>query len=319
MQDSLSAENPGRLLDLLIAAEDRAPRVLIDECARRDEAMIERLASFVEREELWKKRPPLGEWWLRLHAAMILGLIPGERAGLLLVALMRRMALAEDENLQGWLSSHWPALFRNKPDTVEPRLRELARDRGIGWYTRIQALESVIAFAERRGAGPLDAALDWAAAIAADESEDWTLRLCAGNDLLDCPRERHRSLLEDLAARQAGWGVHFSMNDVRKAFSAETDTPHWRGRFEDPWSFYTPAEIAQRQARWARDDARGRGKEDDGTDEPEPAPREPVVRSGPKIGRNKPCPCGSGKKYKRCCLLKEEALLREARERLGLR
>jgi SEC-C motif-containing protein len=25
-----------------------------------------------------------------------------------------------------------------------------------------------------------------------------------------------------------------------------------------------------------------------------------VVRSGPKIGRNDPCPCGSGKKYKLC-------------------
>ena len=24
-----------------------------------------------------------------------------------------------------------------------------------------------------------------------------------------------------------------------------------------------------------------------------------------KIGRNDPCPCGSGKKYKHCCLLKE--------------
>ncbi len=26
----------------------------------------------------------------------------------------------------------------------------------------------------------------------------------------------------------------------------------------------------------------------------------PVVRSGPKVGRNDPCPCGSGKKYKHC-------------------
>ena len=26
----------------------------------------------------------------------------------------------------------------------------------------------------------------------------------------------------------------------------------------------------------------------------------PVVREGPKIGRNEPCPCGSGKKYKKC-------------------
>ncbi|WP_300337196.1 UPF0149 family protein [Accumulibacter sp.] len=27
----------------------------------------------------------------------------------------------------------------------------------------------------------------------------------------------------------------------------------------------------------------------------------PVVRSGPKVGRNDPCPCGSGKKFKKCC------------------
>lgn len=28
----------------------------------------------------------------------------------------------------------------------------------------------------------------------------------------------------------------------------------------------------------------------------------PVVRDTKKIGRNDPCPCGSGKKYKNCCL-----------------
>ncbi|MHB8255789.1 MAG: preprotein translocase subunit SecA [Acidiferrobacterales bacterium] len=30
------------------------------------------------------------------------------------------------------------------------------------------------------------------------------------------------------------------------------------------------------------------------------APQQPVVRTQPKIGRNDPCPCGSGKKYKQC-------------------
>lgn len=28
---------------------------------------------------------------------------------------------------------------------------------------------------------------------------------------------------------------------------------------------------------------------------------EPYERAGPKVGRNDPYPCGSGKKYKRCC------------------
>ena len=29
--------------------------------------------------------------------------------------------------------------------------------------------------------------------------------------------------------------------------------------------------------------------------------QQPFVRNAPKIGRNEPCPCGSGKKYKKCC------------------
>ena len=27
----------------------------------------------------------------------------------------------------------------------------------------------------------------------------------------------------------------------------------------------------------------------------------PARAAGPKVGRNEPCPCGSGKKYKHCC------------------
>lgn len=45
-------------------------------------------------------------------------------------------------------------------------------------------------------------------------------------------------------------------------------------------------------------------EEDYYTETPEAAPQAPVkrtpVQAGPKIGRNDPCPCGSGKKYKSC-------------------
>jgi uncharacterized protein YchJ len=33
--------------------------------------------------------------------------------------------------------------------------------------------------------------------------------------------------------------------------------------------------------------------------------RVPYVRGYEKMGRNDPCSCGSGKKYKKCCLLTE--------------
>lgn len=32
-----------------------------------------------------------------------------------------------------------------------------------------------------------------------------------------------------------------------------------------------------------------------------PPAHRPVVRFAPKVGRNEPCPCGSGKKFKQCC------------------
>ena len=34
---------------------------------------------------------------------------------------------------------------------------------------------------------------------------------------------------------------------------------------------------------------------------PQPAVQGPVKREEDKVGRNDPCPCGSGKKYKKCC------------------
>jgi preprotein translocase subunit SecA len=34
----------------------------------------------------------------------------------------------------------------------------------------------------------------------------------------------------------------------------------------------------------------------------------PRVRAGPRVGRNDPCPCGSGKKYKKCHMLSEEGV-----------
>jgi len=34
--------------------------------------------------------------------------------------------------------------------------------------------------------------------------------------------------------------------------------------------------------------------------------KQPVRNKDKKVGPNDPCPCGSGKKYKKCCLQKEK-------------
>jgi hypothetical protein len=38
-----------------------------------------------------------------------------------------------------------------------------------------------------------------------------------------------------------------------------------------------------------------------------------TLSTTPRPGRNEPCPCGSGRKYKQCCLAKDEAASATAR------
>ena len=94
--------------------------------------------------------------------------------------------------------------------------------------------------------------------------------------------------------------AHFFDDDVEKAFKAGGKS---MGDYDRDWlSFYDEKQIRERQKRWeeeARAEASAREQE-------EPAGltasvREPYVRQV-YVGRNEPCPCGSGKKYKKCCL-----------------
>jgi HEAT repeat protein len=290
--EELVTLSPAGLISLMIADEDRVPRNVIDECAGRADAMIEHLTAVVEDKTGGPQDPLPGRWWLRLHAAMILGLIPSDAAGLLLVKLMRRMSQDNDHTLQDWLAGDWPALFRNKPESVLPALRALAEDSNSDWYIRANAMEACVAAHHVRGKDALAQALDWLAAIAGTEQEDLEVRLSAGNTLLDFPRPQYRPLLEDLAARQRGWGTHFDRADIKYDYAKGIDAPGW-ARFEDPWRFYKQGEIIARQRRWAEEDARREteeSKDEYEDDDVDLFIDEPHVRATPKVGRNDPCP-----------------------------
>jgi preprotein translocase subunit SecA len=56
---------------------------------------------------------------------------------------------------------------------------------------------------------------------------------------------------------------------------------------------------APRQYRHAEASAMAGGEQGEAA-EGGPQRQAPVTRQGRKIGRNEPCPCGSGKKYKHC-------------------
>ncbi|MFC3153530.1 preprotein translocase subunit SecA [Litoribrevibacter euphylliae] len=60
------------------------------------------------------------------------------------------------------------------------------------------------------------------------------------------------------------------------------------------------AQAEQEQVQYRHDDASALGNENTAEEQPEEAHEQPFVREGAKVGRNDPCPCGSGKKFKQC-------------------
>lgn len=301
IDDELAGLSPAELIDIVIENEDRVPRNLIDECARRGDEMTGHLFMLHRDDFLWETESGEGAWWLILHAAMILGLIPSENAGLLLVELMRRMSQEGDDDMQDWLSDCWPVLFKNKPDSVMSALRELGEDRDMDSYMRANAIETVMAAASWQSGETLELALAWVAGIAADEDEDFEICLTAGSMLLHFPRPQYRQLLENLASLKNAWIMHFDMQSIERSYAGKYYAPEWE-RFTNPWEFYEPDAIARRQMRWREADELGdqralNGGVDYAGNFYDPYfIEEPYVRPEPKVGRNDPCPCGSGKK-----------------------
>jgi yecA family protein len=289
--DELATLTDAELMALLTGMRDTLPRGAVDECVRRAPAMLPVLAGYLADDENWGADVPTERWWALLHCILILGAMQGEQAGAALLGVFPRMQEYPEDDLWDWVAEGWPALFRGKGEQCLHGLRDIAADRSYDWYPRVIALESAVALAHAVGRTELEQTLDWAATFAADETEEEYLRYAASQRLLDQPRKRHRPLLLKMGRAQ-----DLTREDIEAAFEAG-DSPQWE-RFPDPWSFYDPDAIAERQMQWALEAA--------GDYEPpldvDYGEVETYVREQPKIGRNDPCPCGSGKKYKKCCM-----------------
>jgi hypothetical protein len=169
--DTLNNATAQDLLGLLIAHADRAPRSLFDACVARGEGMVAALATLYDAMEAVDKLDN-GQWWAQLHGIFILGKLPSEAAGQLLTHVLVLADQHEDKNLMDWVAGNWARLFANKPACIVERVHEVALDRTLDWYTRVQASNVIINAGLMAGEAELEAALDWVAGQMADLEDD---------------------------------------------------------------------------------------------------------------------------------------------------
>ncbi len=281
------------LLRLLHTEEDTLPREAADEIVRRGAAVVPRLAEIVTDREAWDGIDEA--FWTPVHATYLLGAIGGPDVVQPLLAALRYSNELEVD----WVFDVLPSILPTLGDPVIEPLRTIAFDRAEEEFVRIVAITALEAIALRRP-DKRDGILTDLRTLAGSDDEDDEVRGCAGGGLLRFVRPEDREFLERLADEQDEAGIigWLLPKYVREAYDEGVRPPP---PARDWMTFYNADKIRERQERWEKEAAKAseEGEEEtDGEDEEIPAP---YVRPAPAVGRNAPCPCGSGKKFKKCC------------------
>jgi hypothetical protein len=298
------------LLGLLSTEEDRVPRAAADEIIARGPRMVHPLTWLAMDPSNWQADGPA--WWAPIHATYLLSAIGGDDAFMGLLVAADHAEANECE----WVWTALPAMLGRQGASIRPYLSERVRDQARNPMSRATMAECLAATTLIDPSGS-DEVFENLGALFHDATHE-TFKAMVGGVLMDFQRGEYRDAV--LAhARELSGGVDtaetdilpYTQTDVERAFGTDA-IPNLHSYTADWLAFYSPEDIAQRQAAWAKEDAEAEDVDVElGEEEWEPEYIPQVVRLHPKIGRNDPCRCGSGKKFKRCCLERDAAVFED--------
>ena len=222
------------------------------------------------------------EAWACAHALRALAVLnpPGVLDDLL--ALFRKEVTLWGGDLLAEEMKHSMAAIGDP--AVEP-LARILRDPGEGTWFRVEAAESLGRIARR--SGRREEILDSLAAPLAEEEHSREVNAFAISALCDNRSTRHLpAIREAFAANRVDVSVLGDLEDIEVKLGVregrETPKPPYpelEGKLRKKAGILDLYDLPSYRAAVL-----------------------PATPAGPKTGRNDPCPCGSGKKYKKCCL-----------------
>ncbi|QNM97030.1 DUF1186 domain-containing protein [Chitinimonas koreensis] len=246
-------------------------------------------------------------WMLHLYAINLLAALRDTRAFEPLLAIARLDGDALEALLGDHLTESLPRALAATCDGGEAALQALASDAGAYFWSRAAALRA-LSLRALEGDYPRAELLAWLSAESEREAqrmvdEDLQPEQGSGSDYLG---ELVVTLEEigagELAETVADWYEDGLIDDGVTSLedSQQRLARDWEACRADElahgWGY--PRDVIGEIGRWACFNLDEADAEDE---DGEAEPQQPVRREEPKVGRNDPCPCGSGKKYKKCC------------------
>ena len=278
------------LLEILCTCELDVPPGLAEELVCRREETVDPLCEILLDEA--------DKSWAPIHALHLLGAMGDVRSVPALAEVIRRDSDLDGALLSDWLTEVVPGILARLPGEAYDTFEPLVRDPELGTFHRLIVAEGLFAIA-----------------IGHPEHRQRLVDLCLQLIPVDDDISLTTSLI-DLLARvghpdagdlydrqtQAGRIDAFSLSRRDLDWIADHYSPWTEPRFDRaPLTHFTPERLEY--LRGIQDSLDSEDEEEHGAYDDEffdPGWLEP--RRVIKIGRNDPCPCGSGKKYKKCCL-----------------
>ena len=237
-------------------------------------------------------------YWLHTFALYLLALWGEPRAFPLIVSYLAADPIAADEQLQDVTTEDLPAMLARTYDGCDlGPLKALVENTGAPPFLRDACLRGLHAMA-RLGKLDRDGVVGYFEALAD------TVEHASNKDFIDVFAMSMAGLQEKrLRPMIDGWLAGGKIDktllrpiDVDATYDASYDELNEeltrRERFDELIDYLS-------EWPWFK---MGDPPESEFDDDLDYGAEQPYVREGRKVGRNEPCPCGSGKKYKKCCL-----------------
>jgi len=212
------------------------------------------------------------------------------------IPLLLEMMDPLDEDGDDWYLEEFPHVFAWIGPACLPALEGYLADAGHSVFARVAAAGGLRELVKRHPDAREEVVKALCQTLARFQETDPEINAFVIGDLLDLKATEAAELIERAyVADCVEIGIVGNWNMVREELGV-------------PGLGLVPEELAGMEWIWARDAPADRGDEEGlfqgaGDDVPsEQVEYSPVpLESSKKVSRNEPCPCGSGRKYKKCC------------------
>jgi len=291
------------LIEGLTALELYINKKFAQEIAKRDDAVFY-LRKLLQDGKHWRDSGP-GDGWSPLHAIHILALIKSKESFELLLDIIRY----HEDDLGDWVTEDAASLLVAFGEDFIESIEEFTNDETIETFVRSAATSALVAMGKKFSHHQDDIKQHLTKLL--KTTQDGTFAGIVADDLAsfhdpsvmpDIHRAFEDGIIDDPFVKED------ELEDVINGVFSDMDAADFERNTADPLNHFSRENIERlHMINYEEDDEFE--DEIDSVIKNDPSKNEikEIKREEKKIGRNDPCPCGSGKKYKKCCMGKEKS------------